>query len=93
VSTKCTIFSGKNYHVYSEVLDGDYVYIDVKGAEWVESIGSRYHRETCREKGLAEPPPRMVLKIPTATAELMFESELVIGGELPAREMWKEKPC
>ena len=91
MSTKMSIaFEPDCYHLYAERLDSRYVYLKVKGGEWVESFGSESWREQEAEKGNPlELPREMVLKIPAAVAEKLFDSDLPVWGEggMPLREV------
>lgn len=89
MSTRMTVMHGDGFHLYAEVLDSKHVYLEVDGAEWVESHGSAFHRKWLKDQGkLVIPPPDMVLQIPVAVAERLFGSDLGIIGEggLPVRD-------
>ena len=84
-----TIEYGEGYRLYAECLENHCVYLKIDGAEWVESYGSEFVRQECDRKGLAGPPPQMVLRIPREVAERLFMSDLPVTGEggIPLRDM------
>jgi hypothetical protein len=93
MSTKMTIHHGEGFHLYAECLESSHVYLEIDGAEWVESHGSEFWREELAKKDLAVPPPEMVLRIPTKIAEALFDSDLTVIEEgMPARDITKGTP-
>ena len=89
MSTRMTIDYGEGYHLYAECLENHCVYLKIDGAEWVESYGSEFTRKECERKGLAAPPPQMVLRIPRGIAEQLFQFDLPVWGEggMPLRDV------
>lgn len=83
-----TISCGDDWHLYAECLDGDFVYLDVEGAEWVESFGSQFHREYTKEKtGIEITKKQMVLKMPRKVAEDLFlDGQGFVVDGMPLKE-------
>lgn len=78
MSTRMTIAYGNGYHLYAECLDNKYVYLDVKGGEWVEDEGSKFFRSYYPDQ---KAEPHMVFRIPAEIAERLFDSALPVIGE------------